>query len=120
MKKNPVMKIHMPNVMLWWGPVKNVSGIKRRDLIILTHSMRGMPQKYIAEAMCLSFKTIERVLYVIRTDLIDIFSRETAHLDVPKTLREIGVELDILAFLMRKRDCFEQPPEYLLLAPLNP
>ncbi len=119
-KNNPVMKIDMPNEMLWWGPVTGIAGIKRRDLIIFTYFMRGMPQKHIAETMCLSVKTIERVLKATHTDLLDMFCKENTPLEGPtKTLRELCIELDILPFLMRKLDWFDRTPEYLLLAPLN-
>jgi hypothetical protein len=82
--------------------------------------MRGMPQKTIAKTICLSIETIARVLNVIRADLKAMFTRETSHLDAPKTLGEIAVQLDIAPLLMQKLDGFEQTAEYLLLATLNP
>ena len=117
-KNNPVFQLDMPNEIIWWGPTKGKVGCKRRDLIILTHSMRGMPQKTIAETMFLTVKNVERVLKRIHTDLTNMFySEESALEDFSKTLREMITQLDIMPFLMRKLDWFDPEFEYLLVAP---
>lgn len=117
-KKSPVFQLDMSNETIWWGPIKGKMGCKRRDLIILTHSMRGMPQKTIAETMFLTIKNVERVLKKIHNDLTNMFySEESALEDFSKTLREMITQLDIMPFLMRKLDWFDSEPEYLLVAP---
>ena len=87
--------------------------------MILTHSMRGMPHKYVAETMSVSIKTVERVLTSIRTDLELMFFTKTEAIDNPKSLREMLVELDVLPFLLRKLDWFNTTTEYQLTAPLQ-
>mgnify|MGYP003646825135 CR=1 FL=1 len=117
-KNSPVFQLDMPNETIWWGPTKGKVGCKRRDLIILTHSIRGMPQKTIAETMFLTVKNVERVLKRIHNDLTNMFySEESALEDFSKTLREMITQLDIMPFLMRKLDWFDPESEYLLVAP---
>ena len=118
-KNNPVFQLDILNETLWWGPTKGKVGCKRRDLVILTHSMRGMPHKYVAETMSVSIKTVERVLTSIRTDLELMFFTKTEAIDNSKSLREMLVELDVLPFLLRKLDWFNTTTEYQLTAPLQ-
>ena len=118
-KNSPVFQLDMPNETLWWGPTKGKVGCKRRDLVMLTHSVRGMPHKYVAETMSVSIKTVERVLTSIRTDLGLMFFTKTEAIDNPKSLREMLVELDVLPFLLRKLDWFNPTTEYQLTAPLR-